>query len=230
MTTIPIKLAFSVLGAAGISLLSLTSASAAILVEPIVTTQNEDILGTKTPRTLPPEFAPGVVAQYGIPDSTNNYVNGTGQDIETLVIELNTLSYSNPTSNPAFNNEPVQWGDVDGNGKIGFSNVPGLTDIFSEVTVTGNVLTFSGGEIPNGTVFFEQYLTNPDLTLGGDILPPAPPPPADQSGPIKISSFYTASESTAVPEPTSALGLVVFGSLGVACTLKRKRQHKATQN
>jgi hypothetical protein len=41
MTTIATKIAFSVLGAAGISLLSLAPASAVIFVEPIVTTQNQ---------------------------------------------------------------------------------------------------------------------------------------------------------------------------------------------
>lgn len=222
MTTIAVKIAFSVLGAAGISLLSLTPASATILVEPIVTTQNEDLLKTQTPRTLVPEFQPGLVVEYGVPDAANNLLNATGRDIGSLVIELETLSYSNPDSTPAFNNEPVQWGDVNGDGKIGFSNVPALKDIFTDVTVTDNVITFSGGVIPNGTVFFDQVSTQPDLTPGGGIIP-APPTAADQNGPIRVSSFYTAvSEPTAVPEPSSALGLLVFGTLGVV-TLKRKR-------
>lgn len=225
MTTVA-TIAFSVLGAAGISFLSLTPASAVILVEPIVTTQNEDILKTETPTTLGPEYPPGFAVEYGVPDAANNLLNATGRDIGSLVIELETLSYSNPDSTPAFDNEPVQWGDVNGDGKIGFSNVPGLVDIFTDVTVADNVITFSGGVIPDGTVFFDQFLTQPDLSPGGGIIPPG-----DQNGPIRVSSFYTAvSEPTAVPEPTSTLGLLVFGSLGVVSTLKRKRQQKITAN
>ena len=120
--------------------------------------------------------------------------------------------------------ELVQWGDVNGDGLIGFSSNPGLRDIFTDVTVTDNVITFSGGIIPNGTVFFDQLFTYPVLTPGGGIIPPAAPLAADQDGPIRVSSFYTAaSEPTAVPEPSSVLGVLVFGALGSAL-LKRKQQ------
>mgnify|MGYP004476957127 CR=1 FL=1 len=182
MATIPTKIVFSVLGVAGISLLSsLTPANATILVEPTVTTQNEDILKTRNPRALGPEITPGLVIEYGVPDVANNLLNATGQDIGSLVFELETLSYTNPNSTPAFNNEPVQWGDVNGDGKIGFSNVPGLNDIFTNVTVTDNVLTYSGGVIPNGTVFFNPFSSQPDLRPGRGIIPPAPPAPARQA-------------------------------------------------
>lgn len=223
MTTIVTKIAFSVLGAAGISLLSLTPASAVILVEPIVTTLNEEIIQTRTPRRLGPELQPGQIVEFGVPDVANNYLNATGRDIGSLVFNLETLFYSNPDSTPPFDNEPVEWGDVDGDGKIGFSNFPGLDDIFTDVTVTDSVITFSGKVIPNGTVFFNQFRSQPNLAPGGGVIPAAPPPPADQDGPIRVGSFYTA-----VPEPTSALGLLVFGSLGVA--LKLKRQLKAAKN
>lgn len=218
MNTIVTKIAFSVLGAAGISLLSLTPARADILVEPIVTTANEDILETRNPRVLPPEIEPGQVIEYGVPDVANNLLNGTGRDIDSLVFELETLSYDN---------QPVQWGDVNGDGKIGFSNSPELEDIFTNVTVADNVLTYSGGVIEDGTLLFNRFSTQPDLTPGGGIVPAAPPPPADQDGPIQVSSYYTAaSKPTAVPEPTTALGLLVFGSLGVASALKRKQNHQ----
>lgn len=220
MTTIAIKIAFSVLGVAGISLLSLTPASATILVEPIVTTQNEDLIKT---RTLGPEFQPGLIVEYGVPNNDANFLNATGQDIGSFVFKLETLSYSNPDSTLPFDNEPVQWGDVNGDGLIGFSNDPGLRDIFTDVTVTDNVITFSRGVIPNGTVFFDRVSTQPDLTPGGGIIPPAPPAPVDQDGPIRVSSFYTAvSEPTAVPEPSSTIGILVFSTLGVVLTLKRK--------
>ncbi|KYC34848.1 hypothetical protein WA1_49910 [Scytonema hofmannii PCC 7110] len=219
MTKIATKVAFSVLGAAGISLLSLTPASATILVEPIVTTPNEDLIET---RTLGPEFQPGVIVEFGIPNISNNLLNATGQNFGSFIYKLETLFYSNPDSTPPFDNESVQWGDVDGDGKIGFSNVPGLVDIFTDITVTDSVITFSGGIIPNETVFFTQFKTQPDLTPGSGIIPPAPPPPADQDGPIRVSSFTTVSKPTAVPEPSFTLGLLVFSILGVTSVVQRK--------
>ena len=221
MITIATQMAFFILGVAGTSLLSLTPVSAAILVEPIVTTQNEDLVKT---RNLGPEFQPGLIVEYGVPNNDANFLNATGQDIGSFVFKLETLSYSNPDSPTPFDNEPVQWGDVNGDGLIGFSNDPGLRDIFTDVTVTDNVITFSGGVIPNGTVFFDQLFTYHDLTPGGGIIPPAAPMAADQDGHIRVSSFYTAaSEPTAVPEPSSVLGVLVFGALGSAL-LKRKQQ------
>ena len=222
MTTIASKIVLSVLGAVGISLLSLTPpVSAVILVEPAVTTANENLTET---RSLIPEIQPGQTIEFGVPNVNTNLLNATEQNIASFVFELETLSYSNPDSTPAFDNEPVQWGDIDGDGKIGFSNDPGLRDIFNNVTITGNVIKFSGGEIPNGTVFFNRFTTQPDLTPGGEIILPAPPPPADQDGPIQVSSFYTAaSEPTAVPEPSSVLGLLAFSALGGCLWLKRKR-------
>jgi hypothetical protein len=217
MTTIATKIALSTLGAAGISFLSLTPARAVILVEPIVTTVNEDILQTRNPRNLGPDLQPGQVIRYGVPDRANNLLNATGRDIASLVFELETLSYSNPDSTPPFANESVQWGDADGDGKIGFSNIPGLEDIFANATVKNNIITYSGGVIPKETVFFNRFYTQPNLSPGGGIIPAAPPPPADQDGPIRVSSYYNA-----VPEPTDILGTLAFGILGVAFKLKRK--------
>lgn len=216
------KIAFYVLGVAGISILSLTPpVSAAILVEPIVTTPNRDLTET---RPLVPEIQPGQTIEFGVPNVSTNLLNATQQNIGSFVFDLETLFYSNPNSTPAFDNELVQWGDIDGDGKIGFSNDPALRDIFTNVTVTDNVITFSGGEIPDGTVFFNRFTTQPDLTPGAGIMPPAPLPPADQDGPIRVSSFYTAtSQSTPVPEPSSMLGLLALGALGGASWLKRKR-------
>ncbi len=217
MTAIVTKIVLSVLGTAGISLLSLAPASAVIFVEPIVTKENEDILQNKKPRELTPELQPGQVIEYGVPDVANNFKNATGRDIGSLVFKLETLFYSNQESTPTFNNEPVQWGDVNGDGKIGFSNTPGLEDIFKNITVTGDIITYSGGIIPDGSLFFNQFISQPDLRPGGGIIPKAPPPPADQDGPIRVSSYYTA-----IPEPTSVFGLLVLGSLGVASKMKLK--------
>ncbi|MBW4686701.1 MAG: hypothetical protein KME40_16735 [Komarekiella atlantica HA4396-MV6] len=217
MTTIATKIALSVIGATGISFLSLTPARAVILVEPIVTTVNEDILKMRDPRSLGPDIHPGEIIRYGVPDRANNLLNATGRDIASLVFELETLSYSNPDSTPAFDNEPVEWGDVNGDGKIGFSNTSGLEDIFANVTIKDNVITYSGGVIPNNTVFYNLFSSQPNLSPGGGIIPAAPPLPADQDGPIRVNSYYNA-----VPEPTDILGTLAFGVLVVAFKLKRK--------
>ena len=107
MTTIASKIVLSVLGAVGISLLSLTPpVSAVILVEPAVTTANENLTET---RSLIPEIQPGQTIEFGVPNVNTNLLNATEQNIASFVFELETLSYSNPDSTPAFDNEPVQW-------------------------------------------------------------------------------------------------------------------------
>jgi hypothetical protein len=216
MTTTVTKIALSLLGAAGISFLSLTPARAVILVEPIVTSVNEDIFKTRDPRTLGPGILPGQIIEYGVPDRANNLLNGTGNNIGSLVFDLKTLSYSNPDSTPSFDNELVEWGDVDGDGKIGFSSIPELKDIFTNITVEGSLLTYSGGVIPDGTVFFNRFVTKPDLTPGGGIIAAIPAEQTDKDGPIRVASYYTA-----VPESTNVVGVVALGALGVALKLKR---------
>ncbi|MEH2261665.1 hypothetical protein [Nostoc sp.] len=204
--TIVTKIALSLLGAAGISFLSLTPARAVILVEPIVTTQNQDILKSKNPRILT-DYQPGQVIEYGVPDVANNFLNDTGYDIESLVFDLKTLSY---------NNEPVEWGDVNGDGKIGSSINPDLNNIFKDITISGSTITFSGGVIPNGTLFYNPFATLPNLAPGGGIIPPVPAEQTDKDGPIRVAAYYTA-----VPESTNVLGVLVLGALGVALKLKR---------
>ncbi|MFN6470602.1 MAG: hypothetical protein RMY36_013140 [Nostoc sp. SerVER01] len=218
MAKIATKIALSVLGAAGISFLPLTPARGVIFVEPIVTTVNEEIFQTRPPRTLNEEITPGLIIEYGVPDRANNLLNATGNDIGSLVFDLKTLFYTNPDSTPAFDNEPVEWGDVDGDGKIGFSSDSKLKDIFANITVKDNILTYSGGVIPNGTIFFNRFATQPNLTPGEGIIPAIPEDQVDKDGPIKVASYYTA-----IPEPTSVLGILVFGALGVAIKVKRSQ-------
>ncbi|MEH2193886.1 MAG: hypothetical protein V7K98_14790 [Nostoc sp.] len=213
--TIVTKIALSFLGAVGISFLSLTPAKAVILVESIVTTQDQDILNTKSPRILT-DYQPGQVIEYGVPDVANNFLNNTGYDIESLVFDLKTLSYSNADSTPAYNNEPVEWGDVNGDGKIGYSNNPNLKDIFTDITISGSTITFSGGVIPNGSLFYNPFATLPNLAPGAGIIPPVPSNKADKDGPIRVAAYYTA-----IPESTNVLGVVAFAALGVALKLKR---------
>jgi hypothetical protein len=221
------KIALSAMGAAGLSLLSsLAPVNAVILVEPIVTTVNEDILQMRQPRVLTPDLLPRQEIEYGVPDMGGNFRNDTGRIFDSLVFELETVSYSNSDSTPPFNNEPVQWGDVNGDGKIGFSTDPALKDYFTDVTVTGNVITFTGGEIPEGNLFYNQFSSNPDLRPGRGIIPPAPPPPADQDGPIRVKAFYTT--KAAIPEPTSVFGVLFLGALGLSLTVKRKFKQQAS--
>jgi hypothetical protein len=215
MTTLATKITLSVLGAAGISFLSWTPAKAVIFVEPIVTTVNQDILDTKSPRILT-DYQPGEVIEYGVPDVANNFLNATGYDINSLVFDLKTLSYNNSTSTPPFDNELVEWGDVNGDGKIGNSINPDLKDIFTDITISGSIITFSGGVIANGSIFYNPFATLPDLTPGGGIIPAIPADQPDKDGPIRVSGYYTA-----IPESTNVLGVLVFGTLGVALKLKR---------
>ncbi|MFN6484575.1 MULTISPECIES: hypothetical protein [unclassified Nostoc] len=215
MTRIASKIALSVLGAAGISFLSWTPARAVIFVEPIVTTVNQDILNTKNPRILK-DYQPGQVIEYGVPDVANNFLNSTGYDINSLVFDLKTLSYNNPDSTPPIENETVEWGDVNGDGKIGNSINPDLKDIFTDITIKGSTITFSGGVIRNGSIFYNPFATLPNLAPGGGIIPPIPAEQEDKDGPIRVAAYYTA-----VPESTNVLGVLVFGTLGVALKLKR---------
>jgi hypothetical protein len=216
MTTIATKIALSVLGSAGITFLYLTPARAVIFVEPIVTTVNDEIFQTRDPRTLGSDILPGEIIEYGVPDRANNLLNSTGNNIGSLVFDLKTLSYTNPDSTPSFDNDLVQWGDVDGDGKIGFSSIPELKDIFTSVTVKDNILTYSGGVIPDGTIFFNRFATQPDLTPGGEIIPAIPADQVNKDGPIRVSTSYTA-----IPESTNLLGVLLFGTLSVALKLKR---------
>jgi hypothetical protein len=215
MTRIATKIALSVLGAAGISFLSWTPARAVIFVEPIVTTVNEDVLNTKNPRILK-DYEPGQVIEYGVPDVANNFLNSTGYDINSLVFDLKTLSYNNPDSTPPFENEPVEWGDVNGDGKIGNSINPDLKDIFTDITIKGSTITFSGGVIRNGSIFYNPFASLPNLAPGGGIIPPIPAEQEDKDGPIRVAAYYTA-----VPESTNVLGVLVLGALGVALRVKR---------
>ena len=216
LSTSLLGMTVSLLGMTGIDILSLKPANAVIFVEPIVTTANQDILSTRNPRRLT-DLDPGEVIRYGVPDFANNLLNATGQNMDGFVFDLETLLYSNANTTPAFDNEPVEWGDANGDGKVGYTTNPGLQDIFKDVSVTGKTITFSGGEIPDGTIFYNLFESTPNLRPGAGIIPPAPPAPADQDGPIRVSSYYVA-----IPEPTSALALISVGIFGTGVNLKRK--------
>jgi hypothetical protein len=204
-----------------IGVFGVETANAIIFVEPIVTTANQDILKTRTPRTLIPELEPEQVIRYGVPDNANNLLNGTKRTIGSFVFDLETLAYTNPNSTPPFDNEEVQWGDANGDGKIGFSTVPGLEDIFTNISVKGNRITFAGGVIPKGKIFYNQFITTPDLRPGAGIIPPVPPTTADKDGPIRVASFYTK----AIPESSSIFSLLA--SMGAMFVIKSKSKNKS---
>ncbi len=217
LSTSLLGMTVSLLGMTGIDILSIKPANAVIFVEPFVTTANQDILQTgRNPRRLT-DLEPGEVIRYGVPDVTNNLLNATGQNMDGFVFDLETLLYSNANSTPAFDNEPVEWGDANGDGKVGYTTNPGLQDIFKDVSVTGKTITFSDGEIPDGTIFYNLFESTPDLRPGRGIIPPAPPAPADQDGPIRVSSYYVA-----IPEVTSTLALIAVGIVGGIFNFRRK--------
>jgi hypothetical protein len=194
-----------VVSAAVSSLLFPFAAAAAILVEPVLTTANPNLpvqnfgIGDRNP--------PRTVLVWNAPDRSGqqNFLNrGTGLDITKMDLylfpELDAL------------NEDVIWGDVNGDGKIGVSN------LFANIEVDNNFIledsgdfyqaprvTFTGGVIPLGTSFVTQFLTQPDLTVTGN------------AGPLLVGGSY---DGVPVPEPSAILGLVSVLGLGVL--LKKK--------
>ena len=199
-------------GTAVSSLLSLAPATAAILVEPVLTTPDPDPnlpsldFGYVNPRTVVTWNAPDITGQQ-------NFLNaGTGVDI--TIIELFLF--------PDFDelDDEVIWGDVDGDGQIGGS------DIFKDIEVDNSFIldvfgflfraprvTFTGGVIPLGTSFALQTLTEPDLTV---------PPEVGDAGPLLVGGRY---DGVPVPEPSTILGLVSV--LGFGVLFNKKSSQKA---
>ena len=186
------------------SFIPLVPATAAILVEPILTTPDPSLpnfdfeIGVNPPRTVLVWNAPDISGEQ-------NFLNaGTGLDIN--VIELFLF--------PEFDalDEEVIWGDVDGDGQIGVS------DIFDDIEIDNDFVlelsgslfqapkvTFRGGVIPLGTRFVSKTPTLPDLTV---------PPGAGDAGPLLVGGRYDG-VSVPVPEPSTILGLVSLLGLKV---------------
>jgi len=177
-------------------LMSLAPATAAILVEPIVTTANPSLLeGVGIPLNL----QPNELIFWNAPDTTGqqNFLNNTGVSINLLSLlllpDFDTL------------NEDVEWGDVNGDGQIGFSNIFSNLTVFPDFTVEGlraPRFNFAGGEIPNNDRFVVQFLTDPDLR---------PAVPGD-NGPLVVGGIYRSFQT--VPEPSSILGSALALGLG----------------
>ncbi|MBW4676060.1 MAG: PEP-CTERM sorting domain-containing protein [Desmonostoc geniculatum HA4340-LM1] len=182
----------------GSFLLSFTSANAVILVEPIVTTRNENFPdGEGFGDYLRPV---NDILLRNAPDAGNlqNLLNDTGYTINKLSLLLL----------PEFDflEEEVVWGDVNGDGEIGLSN------IFSNITIAFDFiladipfprLDLTDGTIPDGNRFTLQFISSPDLT------------PLDplEYGPLVTGVFYDGFKS--VPEPSNILGFTLIIALGL---------------
>lgn len=199
MTIRAARLALSVLGTAGMCLLSLAPATAAtILVEPIITQPNPNFPDGEE---LPPELLPNRRLRWNVPDTSGeqNVLNGTGLTMTNFYLVLLTEQY---------NGNEVLWGDANGDGQIGQS------DIFSSITVNpnnpipqlnitgGSQLEITGGSIPNGNRFVFQFITNPDLT----------PEEPRTVGPIQVAGLYNGVPRTPIFEPSPGLGLVLLAA------------------
>ncbi|MBD2198638.1 MULTISPECIES: PEP-CTERM sorting domain-containing protein [Calothrix] len=184
-------------------LLSLSPASAVTLVEPIVTTPITNFPdGIKVTDAL----KPSELRFWNAPDTTGeqNFVNDTGFTINQFSFlvfpDFDTLA------------DDVIWGDVDGDGKVGFSN------IFSNITISPDFLVenfraprlnMTGGSIFNGNSFAVQFITKPDLR---------PAQPGD-NGPLVIGGAYDIAKQ--VPEPSTILSTALVFGLG-SCLRKYK--------
>ena len=201
-----------VAGAAVSSLLSLAPATAAIIVEPVLTTPDPNLPFSDFP--LGSANPPREVLVWPAPDSSGqqNFFNaGTGLDI--TIIELFLLPELDRLD------DEVIWGDVNGDGRIGVS------DIFENIEVDNSFIlddpaglfqaprvTFTGGVIPLGTHFVAQTLTDPDLTV---------PPEVGDAGPLLVGGRY---DGVPVPEPSTILGLV--SALGFGVLFNKKSSQK----
>lgn len=180
--------------ALGSFLLSLAPATAAILVEPIITTADENLPDG-------PGFAPLLPLEKSIfnaPDrnTQRNFLNDTGYTINNFSIQLlPDLS--------VIGGEDVVWGDVNGDGKIGLSN------IFANITTTPDAnfeafpapkLELKDGIIASNQRFTFQFLTSPDLT----------PTDADENGPLVLVFDYNGVK---IPEPSNIFACVLIMAL-----------------
>nr|AVH79603.1 hypothetical protein [Nostoc sp. PCC 9229] len=183
-------------GAVGGCLMSLAPATAAILVEPLVTTADPNLPeGVGIPLNL----QPNELIFWNAPDTTGqqNFLNNTELTINSLSLllfpDFDTLE------------DDVQWGDVNGDGQIGFSNIFPTLTVSPDFTVEGfraPRFNFVGGEIPNNNRFVVQFLTDPDLR---------PAVPGD-NGPLVVGGIYRGFQT--VPEPSTIFGSVLALGLG----------------
>lgn len=177
----------------GSILLSLAPATAAILVEPIINTADENFPDG-------PGFAPFLPLEKSIfnaPDKNTqrNFLNDTGYTINSFSIQL-LRDFSKV-------DDDVVWGDVNGDGKIGLSN------IFANITTTSDSifegfpapkLELKDGIIASGQRFTFQFITSPDLN----------PINPEENGPLVLVFDY---DGVKVPEPSNVFGFILTMAL-----------------
>jgi hypothetical protein len=183
--------------ALGSLLLSFTPATAAILVEPIVTTPRENIFDV---RGLPPTLQPSEPLLWFFPPNDTGIPNLTNETGYTI----NKFSLLLFPELPEFEEDFV-WGDVNGDGQIGLSNIFTNINIAPDFTVLGiNTLRLelTNGTIQDGKTFAFTFLTNRDLT------PIAP----QGNNLLLIGTFYEGVRT--VPEPSNVFAFVLTMALG----------------
>lgn len=184
---------FNILGS---FLLLLAPANAVVLVEPIVTTAKENFPDGEGLGRLRPL---NDILLTNAPDAGNqqNILNDTGYTITQLSVLL--------LPEFGFVDEEIVWGDVNGDGQIGLSN------IFSNISISPDFVLFgipfprldlTNGTILNGNRFTLQFITSPDLT----------PVDPQEFGPLVVGTFYDGFQS--VPEPSTILAFALVVILG----------------
>lgn len=199
-----------------IGLLGMSNAAeAVILVEPIVTTPNTDFpdgIG------IPLDLLPGQIYPFSAPDTSGaqNFLNDSDFTITRQALVLF----------PDFDliEEEVVWGDANGDGQIGLSNIFDRIVLNPDFTVPdanfqpirAPLIQLEQGSIAQGERFSFQIITSPDLT---------PDIPGD-NGPLAIGGIYdgelTEDSITTVPEPSATLAFFTL-LLCVAGTTLPKR-------
>jgi hypothetical protein len=190
--------------ALGSLLLSFTSATAATLVEPIFTNRRENF--PEIPGSFSNILPSDTLLTFFPPnDAGLNFLNETGYTINKFSLLLV------PRDPPEFGNDLV-WGDVDGDGKIGSSNIFTNTNIAPDFTVpviniNAQRLELTNGIIQDGESFALSFITNQDLT------------PINGDDSLAIAMFYGGFRT--VPEPSNVFAFVLTMALG--CWLKNRK-------
>ncbi len=192
--------------ALGSLLISFTPVTAAILVEPILTTPKKNFPDV---RGLPLGLLPfdTILAAFPPNDtSLPNLSNETGYTINKLSLLLFPEL-------PGFEDGFV-WGDVNGDGKIGLSNIFTNINIATDFTVpvidvNTLRLELTNGIIQDGQSFALSFITSRDLI------------PIDAQGDdsLVIGSFYEGFRT--IPEPSTLFGFVL--TMAIGCWLRNRK-------
>ncbi len=183
--------------ALGSLLLSFTPATAATLVEPIVNTPRENTFDV---RGLPLGLQPSEPLLWFFPPNDTgipNLTNETGYTINKFSLLLL----------PEFSEfeDDLVWGDVNGDGQIGSSNIFTNINIAPDFPVLGSnalSLELTNGTIQDGTAFAFTFLTSQDLT------------PIDPQGDNLLLIGTAFEGSRPVPEPSNVFAFALTIALG----------------